>query len=792
MLKYILRVLKSQIKYCLLFLMIGISLASFVFYQKQVSAQNEGKDVLAIRVVANPEHLSALRWYKSKEFTGSPQSLKVDGYDAIRDGRTVYVNAANIGADNRLYTNIYVISYNQEAAGSTLDIFSRILKSWKFNLNVDSNGTCFQNVETVCSIDSDCAVGDYCLSDKAQVVRDVKRLADMSEIRNALEIYKNENGRYHTLQAGTYIPNKTVSVWPSWSGVFSRDLKLAMPKDPLNKIGSCGDKYNPITCWDENSREFDGKIPDGLPSGSRVYAYSSAPDGSYYNLCAGMESSYGRALRQFACAGASSPASASSFSISGISMPAVFSGNPFTGYVEVKAPNPGNLTWTLTPISDFSSWSAAPVLSATPNLNQKAITAQKAGNPGTYNMRLRITDGINTINQDLTITVRNSASPTVVKMPDFTITVGNSASFVIYGNDPDGMYPLTFNVSGLPKDLAGKLTGNRGWHVSGTVTAPVGKYNVSVTVTNTSGLTSAPMNFAITVANNPPVFTSSPATQSMPCDKYVYVARAVDPDGHAITQWEASGLPPGFTFDAENHMITGTAPESGSFDITITATDQYGSSAKQSYTLKIGLDSFTVSKVKDGEIYVFPGGVSLLELYFKPVTFFGNADASTGNEVVYSLRGNPVWLSINPATGDIQGTPTNNVTHPGNYTITVSAVDNNGVRASSEFNLVVHPNEWCGDGICNSTLENVGNCIDDCASKMSVRITSPANGTTILETDCLVLKGEVTGGTPPFTYTWVSSIDGSLGSGAELRLPPGCNTSGGTTIPAPPGPPALP
>ena len=51
----------------------------------------ESSDVIGIRIIPNPNNYSIDRWYKSQGFSGSPQKLTVDGYEAIRDGRTVYV-----------------------------------------------------------------------------------------------------------------------------------------------------------------------------------------------------------------------------------------------------------------------------------------------------------------------------------------------------------------------------------------------------------------------------------------------------------------------------------------------------------------------------------------------------------------------------------------------------------------------------------------------------------------------------------------------------------------------------
>jgi hypothetical protein len=81
-------------------IIIIFAFAFLAFFSDSVLGQTSA-DAIAIRVLPNNDyHYSALRWYKEKKFTGSPQSMLVDGYEAVRDGRTVYVNAANITAGN--------------------------------------------------------------------------------------------------------------------------------------------------------------------------------------------------------------------------------------------------------------------------------------------------------------------------------------------------------------------------------------------------------------------------------------------------------------------------------------------------------------------------------------------------------------------------------------------------------------------------------------------------------------------------------------------------------------------
>ncbi|MBU4217331.1 hypothetical protein L6270_02540, partial [Candidatus Parcubacteria bacterium] len=64
-------------------LLYTIILGIFAFILSSASAQTS-PDAIAIRIMQNPNHYSALRWYQEKHFAGSPQSIVVDGYNGIR------------------------------------------------------------------------------------------------------------------------------------------------------------------------------------------------------------------------------------------------------------------------------------------------------------------------------------------------------------------------------------------------------------------------------------------------------------------------------------------------------------------------------------------------------------------------------------------------------------------------------------------------------------------------------------------------------------------------------------
>lgn len=188
-------------------------------------------DAIAIRVMPNLDHYSPLVWYKKNiKLKGSPQSLLVDGYEAVRDGRTVYVGAANISGSD-FYTNIYIISYNQDAENATIDIFGQLLSRWKFNINPE--------------------IGN---EQKRKIIRDVKRLADLQDMKLALANYKKDV--FPRLKSGSYMAGASTSKWPSWQATLGKELGITMPHDPIDKLGSCPAGYDEKTCWNEADKKF--------------------------------------------------------------------------------------------------------------------------------------------------------------------------------------------------------------------------------------------------------------------------------------------------------------------------------------------------------------------------------------------------------------------------------------------------------------------------------------------------------------------------------------------------------
>lgn len=422
-------------------------------------------DAIAVRVVPNPNHYSIYRWYESQGFNGSPQALVVDGYEAIRDGRTVYVNAANIIPSSKtIYTNIYFISYNQDPNIKTVDILGQIVSHWKFNSNLTSanqtqstcsisallctddvdcqsgqacsdDGLCLLSEAPNCLVDEDCPANFFCDSVKAKVVRDIKRVGKLEELKEALAKYKEVNGSYPVLSAGTYLANNTISVWPSWNSTFLSGLSVAESfVDPINRLGVCAG-FDQQTCWNEVSKTFVYDPSSGyvkLPNDSYAFVYSTDSNGSDYNLCAVMES---RDLSdpdlgyQFS---PNDPAPHQCVTATGIisggqlnnTAPRIITqslvgeaGQEYNGFIKAIDDQNNPISWAILPVSTSwpdwvnSTYNNAPILVDTNDPNQKKLYATTAGAPASYQMKLLLTDTEGASFQTILPIVINNQSP---------------------------------------------------------------------------------------------------------------------------------------------------------------------------------------------------------------------------------------------------------------------------------------------------------------------------------------------------------------------------------------------
>ncbi|MEK9137771.1 MAG: hypothetical protein AAB393_11665, partial [Bacteroidota bacterium] len=303
------------------------------------------KDAIGMRIFENPLHLSPRAWYLGQGFSGSPASMSIDGYEAIRDGDNTYVGTPNVESSTTgsVTSTIYLLSHNPDAAPQTKSIFDQLVENLVFNVNIerDSSNVCMDGTAVFederhrvvpCSSDWECAKKDVtlrCASFKAKIQRDIQRLADFQTFMTKLENARTRDGRYPTIADGSYLQGLTNSRWGSWQSVLGAAIGGDPPIDPVNRFLTCGRcrytestvlgepcvdaadcraggtcaaaplavgstaLYDPSTCWEVTNRRF---ICPRLPSGpSRFYQYRSLGAGAGYELGTELEAaSYDR------------------------------------------------------------------------------------------------------------------------------------------------------------------------------------------------------------------------------------------------------------------------------------------------------------------------------------------------------------------------------------------------------------------------------------------------------------------------------------------------------------------
>jgi len=543
-----------------------------VFAISQTILAQNSPDAIAIRIMSNPRHMSPLRWYQDQGFNGAPQNITVDGYDAIRDGNTVYVNTAHVidavppSSTATLYTNVFVLTTSVGSDNQTQEIFNRIITNFKFNTNltdeVGEYGNCLQKVTSTapetsntCLSTGECTDKLVCTSRKARTIRDVKRLADLDYLNYLLSDYKNKHGnKCPEFDAGSYEPRRTISTWNSWQNGLGIYLGAKLPMDPVNQLGQCeldealNLKYDPSTCWDVANKKFSTSTPKNqlrknLPADSFVYTYSVSESGMQCGFYMQFETG-------LTCNSIGKCGVLDENNHAPIFTATSFNGQTrqeFNGYATAFDEDGDILTFKavlLEPVNE-STWLASPnkwvwdpgfsgpKIFTMPNPNQRRFHMVKAGKAKFSNhdrLRLFVSDGRGKSNSTTSIDVNLQIAgvPMTVTNPAVkTITIGQATDLVIAATD-SSLDPIntfsfdsaeynknsstTLNISDLSLrgfDLVPSALKLSEFYEPGQKT---GNYRVAVSFLDTLTLKSIKGYFGVNVINNPPIFDSAKVT----------------------------------------------------------------------------------------------------------------------------------------------------------------------------------------------------------------------------------------------------------------------------------------
>jgi len=257
-----------------------------------------------------------------------------------------------------------------------------------------------------------------------------------------------------------------------------------------------------------------------------------------------------------------------------------------------------------------------------------------------------------------------SAPASFTSASSTTFTVGSPGTFTPAASGPP-MPTITNSGGALPAGVTFS-----GGSLSGTATQD-GSFPITFTATN--GIEAPAIQSFTLIVDQAPAITSA-ATDTVTTGGPI-IPFMVTATGYPAPTFGSTGNLDGLSLDPVAGVLSGTPTASGTFPITITATNGIGSPASQQFTLTVSSSpvitsapSATFTEGSAGTFTVTANGV--------PAPTFG----STGN-----LDG----LSLDPTSGVLSGTPTQD----GSYPVTITATNGVSPDASQSFTLIVdqHP-----------------------------------------------------------------------------------------------------
>jgi hypothetical protein len=202
----------------------------------------------------------------------------------------------------------------------------------------------------------------------------------------------------------------------------------------------------------------------------------------------------------------------------------------------------------------------------------------------------------------------------------------------------------------------------------------VGTHLYTIRVTDING---GYDEFSVTVniTNRPPEILTIDITTATEDSTY---SVDYDSDDDTSTYWSIVSSPSWLTMDNVTGMLSGTPDNShvGDSIVNISVEDGNGGITFREFTLNVNNTPLTITSP---DTYTAPEDIEYRKNY-------QSSDDGQGT-ITWSLYTDAEWLSIDPETGILNGTPTNE--HVGEWTVNVSVDDGNGGMDFTNFTLTV-------------------------------------------------------------------------------------------------------
>ena len=302
---------------------------------------------------------------------------------------------------------------------------------------------------------------------------------------------------------------------------------------------------------------------------------------------------------------------------------------------------------------------------------------------GTYPVIVTVTDANgNSISQNYSIVVKN-----LLVLPPATLangTVGVNYPTQRIPEATGGTSPYTYAATGLAPGQSFNISTRE---ITGIPTT-AGSYSAVVTVTDSEGKT-ATNTYPYTIG---PALVLPPGTLADGNVGILYTPQTIPSaiGGTSPYTYTIANLPLNLNFDPATRVISGTPAQSGSYSIIVTVRDQAGTTASNTYALRIiGALSLPSAALADGTVGTI----------YPPVVL----PAVTGGTgpYTYTSANLPTGFNFDPATRTLSGTPGIG----GTFTFQITAKDaaNNTTTTDFVINVKVGDPAVAAASTCSGT-----------------------------------------------------------------------------------------
>jgi parallel beta-helix repeat protein len=219
----------------------------------------------------------------------------------------------------------------------------------------------------------------------------------------------------------------------------------------------------------------------------------------------------------------------------------------------------------------------------------------------------------------------------------------------------------------------------------------VGTYSVHIFVYDGHG-EMINTNFDLEVINVPPEIITNDITSTFKNEEYYNDYNSTD-DGQGVITWKLRTDADWLYFDKQEGIINGTPLQDdvGEWWVNITVIDEHGGRSSTNFTLKVIDLNEPPTIITEAQLVAFTD----VEYYVK----YEAIDIDTPQDLlIWQLsedlaESNATWLTMDPKTGVLRGTPLRR--HVGWYWVTVNVLDNAGGLDSSTFRIdvILSPNQ---------------------------------------------------------------------------------------------------